>query len=256
MKESDVAYTILTGLGEKYSSLVTTLTNMITPEKPLTITRVTEAILTEELRIKGMAQTKSEQNADNPLAFKHDTSFKGSLSSALVACSYDHHPYRHAPYPRGNHIPYRGRGCYVDPGRHRPSYPFPYHPPRPQPPWTPNGAWSPTQPTWTPNGTWPPSGEPYSMGPPRPPTTALQTQRQTTQMRPPLTPITPQPPTNIQCYGCGMWGHMRRNCYYEHPELHPFNRACMLAQMNSNSHPTPTPTSRTILVCLRGVRRH
>lgn len=58
-KESDVAYTILTGLGERYSSLVTTLTNMITPEKPLTVKRVTEAILTEELRIKNIDQAKS-----------------------------------------------------------------------------------------------------------------------------------------------------------------------------------------------------
>lgn len=24
-----------------------------------------------------------------------------------------------------------------------------------------------------------------------------------------------------RCYGCGMWGHLRRNCYREHPELRP-----------------------------------
>ena len=110
VKDPDVTYTILTGLEEQCSSLVTTLTNMITPEKPLTITWVTEAILTEELRLKCMAQTKSEKNADNPLAFKHDTSFKGSLSSALVARSSDHHSYRHNPYSRGGYVPYRGRG--------------------------------------------------------------------------------------------------------------------------------------------------
>lgn len=49
VKESDVAYTILTGLGERYGSLVTTLTNIISAENPLTVPKVTEAILTEEL---------------------------------------------------------------------------------------------------------------------------------------------------------------------------------------------------------------
>ena len=30
-----------------------------------------------------------------------------------------------------------------------------------------------------------------------------------------------QAPPPVRCYGCGMWGHLRRNCHKEHPELRP-----------------------------------
>lgn len=133
MKESYVAYTILTGLGERYGSLVTTLTNMISPENPLTVPWVTEAILTEEMRLKNVDQAKAEKNTDNPLAFKHDTSFKGSLSSALVAHSSDQHSNRQFPYSRGSggsrggSLPYRGRGGYGAYGGYR-TYPTSFPP--------------------------------------------------------------------------------------------------------------------------------
>ena len=51
IKDEDVAYTILLGLREKYSPLVVTLTNMATPENPLSMARVSEQILTEEQRL-------------------------------------------------------------------------------------------------------------------------------------------------------------------------------------------------------------
>lgn len=200
-KDSDVAYTILAGLGEKYSSLVTTLTNMITPDKALTVSRVMEAILTEELRIKNIDQAKSRKNADNPLAFKHDTSFKGSLSSVLVARTTDQHMYRHAPYYRGGmcHLPYRGRGGYR-------SYSSPQQ--RYYPPWSLED-----------NPNWPPWGETTWKTPtscPRPPA-PQSTQRTPPDHRSPLVVapppdhrsplgvLTSQPmAVHMQCYACRM----------------------------------------------------
>ena len=34
-----------------------------------------------------------------------------------------------------------------------------------------------------------------------------------------------------QCYYCCLWGHVRKNCYQEHPELHPANRAWVDEQL-------------------------
>ena len=45
IKDADVAYAILVGLPEKFASLVTTQTNMTTPEKPLEVMRVSDHIL-------------------------------------------------------------------------------------------------------------------------------------------------------------------------------------------------------------------
>ena len=52
VKEADVAYTLLIGLGEKFSPLVVTLTNMASSVSPLSLTRVCEQVLTEELRLQ------------------------------------------------------------------------------------------------------------------------------------------------------------------------------------------------------------
>jgi len=72
IKDEDVAYTILLGLGEKYSPLVVTLTNMAIPENPLSMARVSEQILTEEQRLNqfNSPQQKPDQNVNNPLAYK------------------------------------------------------------------------------------------------------------------------------------------------------------------------------------------
>ena len=45
--DSDIAYTLLSGPGPKYGSLVVTLTNMATKDNPLKLGKVTESILTE-----------------------------------------------------------------------------------------------------------------------------------------------------------------------------------------------------------------
>ena len=113
--DSDIDYTLLSGLGPKYGSLVVTLTNMPTKDNPLELGKVTESILTEDLWLKGVLHehSVSNKNINNPLAFKPHTSFKGSLSSALVARSQPQYPYPQyrymaCPYP----YPYpSGRGA-------------------------------------------------------------------------------------------------------------------------------------------------
>lgn len=87
IKDSYVAFSLLSGLGPKYGSLVVTLTNMATENNPLQLGRVTESILTEELRLKNILNehSVSDKNVESPLAFKADMSFKGSLSAALVS---------------------------------------------------------------------------------------------------------------------------------------------------------------------------
>lgn len=50
-----------------------------------------------------------------------------------------------------------------------------------------------------------------------------------------------------QCYACGMRGHTRRQCWQEHPELHPANRQWVdqqlaLLQQGSPAAPLPAPT--------------
>ena len=49
-KDEDLAFTVLLGLGERFSPLVVTLTNMSSKETPLLLNRVCEQVLTEELR--------------------------------------------------------------------------------------------------------------------------------------------------------------------------------------------------------------
>ena len=96
VKDADVAYTVLMGLGEKFSPLVVTLTNMSSSDSPLSLTRVSEQILTEELRLQQIGVGKSKENethANNPLAYKSDTVFRGdlhhtTLQNAFVARTF------------------------------------------------------------------------------------------------------------------------------------------------------------------------
>lgn len=63
VKDEDVAYTILLCLGEKYSPLVVTMTNMSSSTSPLSLVRVCEQVLTEELRLR---QFNSNTNPSTP----------------------------------------------------------------------------------------------------------------------------------------------------------------------------------------------
>ena len=122
IKDADVAYAILVGLPEKFASLVTTLTNMTTPEKPLEVMRVSDQILEEEQRLMHFAsqKPKPDPNVVNPLAFKGDTTFKGQ--HAYVArgnpVSYRCSPYNSRSF-RGDYSYTAGRG--IAPG-HRGAY--------------------------------------------------------------------------------------------------------------------------------------
>ena len=88
MKERDVAYTILMGLPKDYSSLVSTLTNMSTPESPLLLEKTIEAIYTEEMRLKVFESADRRPDIENnPLALKHDTQYCGNSHGAYVARS-------------------------------------------------------------------------------------------------------------------------------------------------------------------------
>jgi len=112
IKDEDITYTILLGLREKYSPLVVTLTNMATPEHPLSMAQVSEQILTEEQRLNqfNSPQQKPDQNVNNPLAYKQDMSFKGDLlHTAFVACT-NTGSYRQNLYPQRG--AFRGRGGY------------------------------------------------------------------------------------------------------------------------------------------------
>jgi len=113
IKDEDVAYTILLGLGEKYSPLVVTLTNMAIPEHPLSIARVSKQILTEEQRLNqfNSPQQKPDQNINNPLAYKQDTLFKGDLPHAAFVARMNTGSYRQNPYPQRG--VFQGRGGYL-----------------------------------------------------------------------------------------------------------------------------------------------
>jgi len=112
IKDEDVAYTILLRLGEKYSSLVVTLTNMATPENSLSMARVSEQILTEERRLNqfNSPQQKPDQNVNNLLAYKQDTSFKGDLPHVAFVAHTNTGSYRQNPYPQSG--AFRERGGY------------------------------------------------------------------------------------------------------------------------------------------------
>ena len=122
IKDADVAYAILVGLPEKFASLVTTLTNMTTPEKPLEVMQVSDQILEEEQRLMHFAsqKPKPDPNVVNPLAFKGNTTFKGH--HAYVArgnpVSYRCSPYNSRSF-RGDYSYTAGRG--IVPG-HRGAY--------------------------------------------------------------------------------------------------------------------------------------
>ena len=244
IKDSDVAFTLLSGLGPQFGSLVVTLTNMATPDRPLELGRVTESILTEELRLKSVLteHSVSDKNVDNPLAFKPDSSFKGSLSSALVARTQPHAPY---PYP----YPYpSGRGTYIPRYYSRPGYPYGSRNPRggparqsPRPPAvvppvvsqgptstapTPTPPWHSVPLTWPPPSSWS-DNNPSSWHDP-------------SSWYPPW-----QVPPPVRCYGCGMWGHLRRNCYKEHPELRPGGAWVHDESSSSVDHAPPQTNSVT-----------
>lgn len=79
VKDEDVAYTMLLGLNEKFSPLVVTLTNLSSATSPLSLTRVCEQILMEELRLQPSLQTSSavpDPHVNNPLPYKSDTMFR------------------------------------------------------------------------------------------------------------------------------------------------------------------------------------
>ena len=103
VKGVDVAYTILMGLKERFSPLVVTLTNMSSVENPLSVARVCEQILTEELRLQYLGKSEVAQHADNPLAFKSDTMFRGDLQHTMIQNAFvartAPHQYRQSPYP-------------------------------------------------------------------------------------------------------------------------------------------------------------
>lgn len=152
MKEEDIAYTILMGLGSKYSSLVVILLNTNRNE-PLNLTRVMDAIMTEDLRIRELENEagKADPNTMNPLAYRSDTSFKGSLQyqpgnpypqgayntthdmdasqyfersqGAYIARTEYPYQYRHSPYSRGisrgrGRTSYAGQNNYAGQNRH------------------------------------------------------------------------------------------------------------------------------------------
>ena len=106
VKDEDVAYTILLGLGEKYSPLVVTLTNMSSAISPLSLVRVCEQVLTEELRLRQFNTEHQEHHplANHPLAYKPDTTYRGDLQqsylhNACVARTSPSPSLRQSPYP-------------------------------------------------------------------------------------------------------------------------------------------------------------
>lgn len=62
VNDADVAYTVLMSLGEKFSPLMVTLTNMSPKDSPLSLTGV-----------------DNEAHVNNPLGYKSDTVFRGDL---------------------------------------------------------------------------------------------------------------------------------------------------------------------------------
>ena len=80
VKEEDIAYTILMGLGPRYFALVVTLLNTKVDEL-LILPKVTDAILTEDMRLKELHNDagKGDSNTTDPLAYQSDNSVKGTL---------------------------------------------------------------------------------------------------------------------------------------------------------------------------------
>ena len=59
--------------------------------------------------------------------------------------------------------------------------------------------------------------------------------------------MAPAPPQDRTCYFCGLVGHMRRQCWQEHPELHPAIRP-WLAQQLARTNPRPTNQTAGVYV--------
>ncbi|MCU1500499.1 MAG: uncharacterized protein JWM47_4452, partial [Acidimicrobiales bacterium] len=191
VKDEDIAYTMLMGLPEKYSSLVITLTNMTTKESPLVLVRVIESMQTEEMRLKLFMPSKETKNVDNPLALKHDTQFKGELQSAYVART-NMPQYRQHPYNRGGYTSYRGntnnnRGNYQAYSRNF----------QQQREHTTDNVQSVQNSQLKVNTSVGNVGS-YQQG--------------------------GNPNYGKQCYGCGGWNHVVSSCWQVRPELHPRNR--------------------------------
>jgi len=82
--KEDIAYTILMGLGSKYSPLVLTLLN--NRSGPLTLTRIVDAIITKDMRLKELDNDagKRDPNTINPLAtpYRSNTSFNSLVGTS------------------------------------------------------------------------------------------------------------------------------------------------------------------------------
>jgi len=222
IKDEDVAYTILLGFGEKYSLLVVTLTNMATLENPLSIARVSEQILTEELRLNQFGvQQKQDPNVNNLLAYKADTAYKEE-QSALVARTSPV-SYRQTPYNLRS--TYKGREGYPYGGGHTRFGSSQATSATVQQTQKPKDLADPdTTHTWTQQQRiWSSQGNvfrnlPWGSAPWQPRSFMMSTQGHT----PTIEDF--QHREERQCYTCGLWGHTRKNCWQKHPELHPANK--------------------------------
>ncbi|RPB24697.1 hypothetical protein L211DRAFT_848536 [Terfezia boudieri ATCC MYA-4762] len=222
VKDEDMAYTVLMGLEEKYSPLVVTLTNMASQANPLTFSRVSEQILIEEQRLNQFISQiqKQDPNASNPLAYKSDTMYKGDLQQlAFIACTNPIN-YRQNPYPvRGM---YRGRGGFPYIGQNRltvsqaTSSTVLHSTKLQQQDIT--HSWTQQQHTYASQRDMY-RNLPWNKAPWQPQTTQVkQTQEQMDHLNQTYSR------EEKQCYACGQWGHTRKNCWQEHPELHLANR--------------------------------
>lgn len=224
VKDEDVAFTILLGLGEKFSPLVVTLTNMSTPMAPLSLSKVCEQVLIEELCLNQFQSTSDEhdQHLNNPLAYKSDTTFRGTLvHDAFVARSSPGAArYRQSPYPQGRIA-------------------------NPRSGTTQSSTATVQQRTWSQAPAWQNPRNP-------PPTVNSDTYRSLPWSTAPWQPTNAASISLIQepriCHTCGIPGHTRRQCWQEHPELHPANRMWVCQQLGLlNQNPTnPVNLSQTV----------
>lgn len=241
VKDTDVAYTLLMGLPDKYSSLVVTLTNMATEAAPLKLSRVVESVLTEEMRMSHVnpaeQPVKKDPNESNPLAFKGDTSFRGELQHAMVARTQPQNQYRQMPYqPRGgmtrgyqaNRGGYIPRGSYGQTSGYSYGQSSGYNSTTGYAGYSGAGRGAVTQVFATTNQATTSKGDsvvkdistlPWKDAPWQPRLRTAGEER--------MDVYTAQQDSR-QCYGCGGWGHIRKNCYHEHPELHPANREWLM----------------------------
>lgn len=229
VKDEDVAFTILLGLGEKFSPLVVTLTNMSTPAAPLTLSKVCEQVLIEELRLNQFQSTPDEhdQHLNNPLAYKSDTTFRGTLvHDAFVARSSPGTArYRQSPYPQGRNT-------------------------NPRSGTTQSSTATVQQRTWSQTPTWQSQVPTWQNPRNPPPMVSPDVYRTLPWSSAPWQPANAASISTIQepriCHTCGIPGHTRRQCWQEHPELHPANRmwVCQQLAMLNQSNPSQTPDAK------------